>query len=115
MLPMKRNQKTYWVRHYSETVNSIAIYTDHERVYINLFPTNADSDLIALGAEYKEYMRAKITAAQGSLYGVGDLFYDSEPVYKDESDIGNAIYRTTSIMTTLNVSEIMCKRLSGAE
>lgn len=110
---MKRNQKPFWIRHYDQTEDNIAIYTEPEEIYINLYPTNANVDLIALGAEYKEYMRAKISVKLSETFSNGDLIYESVPVFTNIADIGNATYRVTAILPVINVAEILCKRLSG--
>lgn len=110
---MKANQKPFYVRDYDETEDGVAIYSDPRRVYLNLFPTNADSDLIALGADYREYMRASIPSQQAKQFGIGDLVYVDKPMYDSPTDIGNALYRVTEILTVITVSELLCRRLSG--
>lgn len=113
MIPMKLNKKPFWVRFIDEA-NGMIVYTDPIEIRMNLYPMTADSDLISLGAEYVEYMRAKVSIAESEKYSVGDLIYNEFPVYKDLLDVGNAIYRITGILPMLNVAEIQCKRLSGA-
>lgn len=114
MVGMKINQKLFWIRH-CENINNIIVYEDSEPIYLNLFPTNGDSDLIALGEEYIEYMRAKINITQSELFSKGDLIYEVQPVYDDKFDVGNASYRIEAILSTINTSEIRCARLSGSE
>lgn len=113
MLTMKRNLKSFYVRHVDEA-ESITVYTEPELVQLNLFPTTADSDLVALGSEYIEYMRARISIDDAKKYDIGDLLYADDPVFNDMTDVGNATYRIRAILPMLNVSELLCKRMSGA-
>lgn len=114
MVTMKRNKKSFYVRRVDE-VNGIVAYYEPEIVRLNLFPTNSDSDLMALGKEYIEYMRAKISVNESKKYSIGDLIYVDKPKYKDMLDVGNAMYSVSAVLPMLNVAEIQCRRLSGAK
>lgn len=111
---MKANEKKFYVRHHDETPEGMAIYDDPERAYLNLFPISANSDIIALGAEYREYMAAVVPSQKANQYGVGDLIYTDRPEYTEITDTGNATYRVTEILPSLTVSKLFCRRLSDA-
>jgi hypothetical protein len=107
---MKRNLRNLWLRQRDERDERV-FFHDPQEILLNLFPANAKTDVIALGEQYVEKMRARIAKADVKYYSEGDLIHIEYPVFTDEYDRGNAAYQIDAILPTANVAEILCHRL----
>lgn len=87
-------------------------------IKLNYQSTNSDSDLIALGLEYPKYMRIKADLKYADVFHPKDRVYIKNEPNEEQFDVlcKDADYEVDSDpRVSLNVVEVMLKRLSGKE
>lgn len=114
---LKRNKRTiYLCEEYED--DGIAKYHTPEKIKINYQSTNSESDMIALGLDFPKYIRIKADLKYSNTFHPKDRVYiKSQPDIEHFDELcKDADYEVDSDpRVSLNVVEVILKRLSGKE
>lgn len=114
---LKRNKRIiYLCEEYQD--GDIAKYRQPQKIKINYQSTNSESDMIALGLDFPKYIRIKADLKYSDTFHPKDRVYIKSIPDEENFDVlcKDADYEVDSDpRVSLNVVEVILKRLSGKE
>lgn len=114
MRTLKRNKRTlYLCQKYQD--GNLTKFKEPMKLEMNFVPTNSDSDLLAIGLNYPQYLRIKTDIKNKDLFHPKDRLY----VYKEKPEKHDVLCKTADYEVYkrpslfINEMEVMLYRLSS--